>query len=206
MWRRLIRAVARWPWWQKGALLALSPLVALNVTVALVGRSVVSPLSPFFLEEKVTALRAFGAHLPACVWSGHTELAPLIRAAEAKHRIPTGLLRALIETESEQQAHRISAAGAMGPAQLMPQTAAMLHVRDPYDSAQAVDAAARYLAANLRQTHDIRLAVAAYNAGPRAVDDGHMPQNGQTLAYVAKVMRLYEAYRPSVARPMARRR
>jgi soluble lytic murein transglycosylase-like protein len=77
-----------------------------------------------------------------------------------------------------------------------------LDVEDPFDSADAIDGGARYLASNLRRTHgNVRLAVAAYNAGPGAVDDGVMPKNGQTEFYVAKVMKALSRQRATQARP-----
>ena len=79
----------------------------------------------------------------------------------------------------------------MGLGQLMPGTARQLGVSDPFDTATNIDGAARLMAENLRRYRgDVRLAVAAYNAGPGNVN-GRIPQNGQTPGYVAKVMRLY---------------
>ena len=80
----------------------------------------------------------------------------------------------------------------MGPAQLMPGTAAQLKVDDPFDPDEAIEAGARYLAHCLKKTGSVSLAVAAYNAGPGAVN-GTVPQNGQTEIYVAKVMRRFNA-------------
>ncbi len=199
MLRWLARAFWKQPWWLKLAVCVAVPLAALNLTVAFVGRSAIFPLSPFFLEEKGHALLKFGAHLPRCAFSGHTPTPELVLAAERRHRLPHGLLRAVIEAESEDAPHRISAAGAMGLAQLMPGTAAQLDVEDPYDSAAAIEGGARYLASNLRRTRDVRLAVAAYNAGPGAVDDGVMPKNGQTAHYVAKVMKAFWRYQDACA-------
>jgi hypothetical protein len=203
--RWIARALLQRPWWQKLAVCLLAPLAALNLTVAFVGSSAVFPLSPFFLQEKCQALLSFAAHLPSCVWNGHADTSMLIRAAELHHHLPPGLLQAVIEVESEDSPHRISAAGAMGLAQLMPGTAAQLDVDDPFDSKAAIDAGARYLASNLRRTRDVRLAVAAYNAGPGAVDDGVMPRNGQTQQYVAKVMKTLWRHHAAHARPGARR-
>jgi soluble lytic murein transglycosylase-like protein len=112
----------------------------------------------------------------------------LADAADAKNGLPRGLMRAVVTVESGNHAHRISFAGAMGPAQLMPGTAALLGVSDPFDPSQAIDGGARYLAQHLRRTGRVDLAVAAYNAGPGAVN-GSVPRNGETELYVAKVMK-----------------
>lgn len=188
--RRLARAFGRRPLWQRLTILALAPILAINLAVAFFGQSAVFPLSPFFLAEKCRALAQYAQHRPLCVFTGHPPLEPLIAAAEKRHGLPRGLLAALIEVESEGRPHRISPAGAMGPAQLMPGTAALLEVKDPFDSAEAVEGSARFLAQQLKRTRSVRLAVASYNAGPGAVSR-EVPRNGETEAYVAKVMRAY---------------
>jgi soluble lytic murein transglycosylase-like protein len=189
---RLVKFFLRLFWrlslWQKLVVLVCAPLLALNTAVAFFGNSVVFPLSPFFVQEKWQALKTYARHRPLCLLVGHGELSTLAAAAERKHGLPAGLMRAVVTVESGNRAHRISFAGAMGPAQLMPGTAAMLGVDDPFDPEQAIDAGARYLAQQLKRTGRVDLAVAAYNAGPGAVN-GRVPKNGETELYVAKVMK-----------------
>ncbi len=188
MLRFLTRRFRKLRWWVQLAIIALTPLVILNGSVAFFGSSAVFPLSPFYLSEKVTALREYALHRPTCSFFGHDDFGPLLTAAEKKHRLPAGLMHAIVDVESGGRAHRISYAGAMGPAQLMPSTAEMMGVKDPFEPAQAIDGGARYLAQQLaRSRGDIRLAVAAYNAGPGNVR-GVVPRNGQTEFYVAAVM------------------
>lgn len=192
--RGLFRLFRRLAWWQQLAIAAAAPLLALNLTVAFLGESVIFPLSPFYVPQKWAALKAYAAHRPTCLFTGHTDLAPLTRQAEREAGLPAGLMLAIVQTESEGRPHRISWAGAMGPAQLMPGTAAQLKVGDPFDPAEAIFAGARYLAACLKKTGNVSLAVAAYNAGPGAVN-GSVPQNGQTEIYVAQVMRKFTGQR-----------
>jgi soluble lytic murein transglycosylase-like protein len=104
-------------------------------------------------------------------------------------------LAALIQVESKGRVHRISSAGAMGPGQLTPSTARLLGVSDPFNPSEAIDASGRYLAVQLATFHNIRLAVAAYNAGPGAIVNHTVPQNGETEFYVRKVMNAYAANR-----------
>jgi hypothetical protein len=172
-----------------------APLWLLNSAVAFFGHTVVFPLSPFFVREKLRALVTYAAHRPFCLGREHPEIGPLIEAAEARHHLPRGLLAAVVEVESGGQPHRISSAGAMGPTQLMPDTARRLGVSDPFDTTTAVDGAARLLAQHLVRFHRLRLVIAAYHAGPAAVVGG-VPNNGQTPGYVARVMRVYQARRP----------
>lgn len=191
MWRVtkfFLRLFWKLRFWQQLAIVVCAPLALLNTAVAFFGSSVVFPLSPFFLKEKWHALGAYAKHRPLCLLTGHENLAPLAAAAEKKHGLPRGLMSAIVSVESGSRPHRISFAGAMGPAQLMPGTAAMLGVIDPFDPEQAIDAGARYLAQQLKGKGRLDLAVAAYNAGPGAVN-GRIPQNGETELYVAKVMK-----------------
>ncbi|MCY1033557.1 lytic transglycosylase domain-containing protein [Corallococcus sp. BB11-1] len=191
--------IPKWAWL---APCVLVPVVLLNVGVAWLGETQVSPLSFSFLKTKARALGAYAAHRPACMLDAHPPLEPLIADAERRHGIPSGLLRALIQVESETRVHRISPAGAMGPGQLMPDTAAMMRVEDPFDPAPSIDASGRYLAEQLRRFRDVRLAVAAYNAGPGSVN-GRVPRNGETEFYVAKVLAAYEHTRPPAPRKKA---
>lgn len=191
MWRLLkffLRLFGKLPFWQQVVIGVCAPLALLNTSVAFFGSSAVFPLSPFFLKEKWHALGAYAKHRPVCFLTGHDELGPLAAKAEKKYGLPRGLMTAIVAVESGSRPHRISFAGAMGPAQLMPGTAAMLGVDDPFDPEQAIDAGARYLSQMLKRTGRVDLAVAAYNAGPGAVN-GRIPQNGETEIYVAKVMK-----------------
>lgn len=184
--------------------MVLIPLCLLNVTVAWVGRCAIFPLSPFFLKYKLQALGAYALHRPRCVFFDDAEIGPLLAAAEQRHHLPCGLLGAIVQVESGGKPHRISPAGAMGPMQLIPPTARALGVSDPFDPEQAVDGAARYLRAQLIRFHSVRLAAAAYNAGPGSVVGHRVPHNGQTEIYVARVMHALQAERRARCKPPAR--
>jgi soluble lytic murein transglycosylase-like protein len=184
----LVRLFAKLPFWQQLAVVVCAPVLALNLTVATLGHSAIFPLSPFFLKQKWAALELYARHRPWCLLTGHGDLGALTDQAERKYALPPGLMRAIVTVESGNHVHRISFAGAVGPAQLMPATAALLGVSDPFDPAQAIDAGARYLATQLKRTGRVDLAVAAYNAGPGAVN-GAVPHNGETEIYVARVMK-----------------
>ena len=191
MWRVLkffLRLFGKLRFWQQLVLVVCLPLVLLNTSVAFFGSSAVFPLSPFFVKEKGHALITYAKHRPFCLLTGPGELSTLAAAAEKKHGLPRGLMSAIVSVESGGRPHRISFAGAMGPAQLMPGTAALLDVEDPFDPAESIDAGARYLAQQLKRNGRVDLAVAAYNAGPGAVN-GRIPQNGETEIYVARVMK-----------------
>ena len=85
----------------------------------------------------------------------------------------------------------------MGPAQLVPSTARMLGVDDPFDPEEGIDGGARYLHDLLKQFGgNTTLAVAAYNSGPGAVVGGRVPRNGETEFYVDRVIARWKATRP----------
>jgi hypothetical protein len=100
------------------------------------------------------------------------------------------LFRANIAVESGFNPDALSAVGAIGLGQLMPDTAVHLGV-DPYDPEENLRGSARYLLTNLEDFGAPDLALAAYNAGPAAVREyGGIPPYAETLAHVEKVLRL----------------
>jgi soluble lytic murein transglycosylase-like protein len=107
------------------------------------------------------------------------------------HRIDADLLAAVVHAESNGNPRAVSRAGAQGLMQLMPGTAATLGVTDAFAPEQNVSGGTAYLDALLTRYHDnIALALAAYNAGPLAVDRYHgIPPYPETRAYVARVLR-----------------
>ncbi len=117
----------------------------------------------------------------------------LVSQAECRHDLPRGLLDALVIAESMYDSRATSRVGAGGLAQLMPATARELGVADRYDPASNIDAGARYLRQQLDRFGTIALALAAYNAGPGAVErSGGIPRNSETPAYVRRVLGLFD--------------
>jgi peptidoglycan DL-endopeptidase CwlO len=111
----------------------------------------------------------------------------LFEDAGRRHGVSPALLAAVAKVESGFNRSAVSGAGARGLMQLMPSTARGLGV-DPMDPAQAVDGAARLLASHLRTYGSLPLALAAYNAGPGAVNRYNgVPPYAETQAYVTKV-------------------
>lgn len=116
----------------------------------------------------------------------------LFLEAASRYGLDPGLLWAVARAESGLNPRAVSRAGAMGLMQLMPATARALGVTDPFDPAQNLDAGARYLRQQLERFGDIRLALAAYNAGPGAVQQyGGVPPYRETRAYVERVLALW---------------
>jgi soluble lytic murein transglycosylase-like protein len=117
--------------------------------------------------------------------------------AEAAHRyaVPERLIWAVIRVESGFDHRAVSRKGARGLMQLMPETASILGVRDPFDPRQNIHGGTRHLRALLeRFRHDVPLALAAYNAGERPVlQFGGVPPYPETQEYVARVLSFYGA-------------
>lgn len=119
----------------------------------------------------------------------------LIRRAAKRYEIDPELVGAVIRQESGFQESARSPAGAMGLMQLMPDTARDLGVTDPFDAEQNVDGGTRFLRSLIdRYGGRVDLALAAYNAGPGAVDRYRgIPPYAQTQDYVRDVMTSYRA-------------
>jgi hypothetical protein len=121
----------------------------------------------------------------------------IARVAEI-YRVDEALIAAVIQAESGFRPAAVSHKGAMGLMQLMPATARRYGVEDAYDPAQNIHGGTRYLRDLLDMfNNNPELAVAAYNAGENAViRHGHkIPPYRETLAYVPKVMAIYEKLR-----------
>ena len=132
-----------------------------------------------------------GPAFPAQAALTAAELHQLLKHAGAAHNIDADLLAAVVHAESAGQPHAVSRAGAQGLMQLMPATASTLGVSDTFAPDQNIRGGAAYLDQLLTRYHDnIALALAAYNAGPAAVDRYHgIPPFAETRAYVARVIR-----------------
>lgn len=113
----------------------------------------------------------------------------IVRQVAAEHDLDPRLLHAILIVESAYRPDAVSSAGAQGLAQLMPGTARDLGVADPFDPAQNVAGGGAYVAQMLARYDDVRLALAAYNAGPGRVDRaGGVPAIPETQAYVDSVI------------------
>jgi soluble lytic murein transglycosylase-like protein len=114
----------------------------------------------------------------------------IVRASQ-RWNVGAAILAAQLYAESNFNPFARSPAGAQGIAQFMPGTAAALGLRNPYDADQAIDAQAHLMRDLLRRFGSVPLALAAYNAGPAAVErHGGIPPYPETRAYVMKILGL----------------
>jgi soluble lytic murein transglycosylase-like protein len=124
-----------------------------------------------------------------------TQYDAIIEQAAISSALEPNLLRAVIVVESGFNSRAVSKRGAVGLMQLMPATASRYGVSNPYDARQNVHGGARYLKFLIdRFGHDVRLALAAYNAGEDAVqrNGGQIPPFSETMAYVPRVLKIYQ--------------
>ncbi len=126
--------------------------------------------------------------------TSYSELQDIIDKCADKYNIDQELIRAMIQVESGWNTGAVSNKGAQGLMQLMPKTAAMLGVADPFDPADNIEGGTKYIS-DLTDKYrgDVEKALAAYNAGPARVDSGNIP--AVSNRYVRNVMAIYHRLR-----------
>jgi soluble lytic murein transglycosylase-like protein len=132
-----------------------------------------------------------------------------IEQAAARHNVDPNLVRAVVKVESNFNPNAVSRKGAMGLMQLMPSTARQLKVQNPFDPEQNVDAGVRHLKQLLESYGgDIKLTLAAYNAGAGAVArSSGVPRFAETQNYVRRITNLYYGgadFNPGISRDPVR--
>jgi soluble lytic murein transglycosylase-like protein len=149
----------------------------------------------FAADNAKRTFHVYGAASPAAGGAG-TPFGLEIRQAAHRHRLDAGLLTAIVATESSFDPAVVSPRGAIGLMQIMPELAGESAL-DPFEPKANLEIGARYFSRLLnRFDGDVSLALAAYNAGPGAVEKfGGMPPYRETSRFVERVLRLYEAQR-----------
>ncbi|WP_298067807.1 lytic transglycosylase domain-containing protein [uncultured Mailhella sp.] len=124
--------------------------------------------------------------LPRGVWRD------IVRRAAKRYDLPENLISAVIHTESGFNSRAVSPKGARGAMQIMPETQRELSLKDAWDPEANVMAGCSYLARQIARFGSLELGLAAYNAGPEAVERyGGVPPFKETQAYVKRVLALY---------------
>jgi soluble lytic murein transglycosylase-like protein len=160
------------------------------------------PATKESIAAYAAVLRQYNPQMPD--WQSK-DLARHLLITARKEKIDTNMLAAIVSVESSWNTRAVSYAGAIGLGQLMPGTAAKLGV-NPHDPVQNLQGAARYLRGLLerfgRQRDRYALVFAAYNAGPKAVQEyGGIPPYAETQHYVVKVLQAWNALRSMVHLP-----
>lgn len=122
-----------------------------------------------------------------------------IRAAAHRYEVDPLLVKAIIKTESDFNPYAVSRVGAQGLMQLMPDTAKDMEVNDPFDPKQNINGGTKYFRKLLGLFKgDVKLALAAYNAGPTRIrQTGEIPNITETFQYVKKVLSHYDFFKAS---------
>lgn len=185
-----------------GALLTAGPVAAQTETIStmsrdqllqqqlsvLDGRASEQYSNSVRLQPPTVVVPGAPGSIPAFTGSYSGPFLALARDAARRNNIPEDLFLRLVQKESAWNAGAVSHAGAIGLAQLMPATARTLGV-NPHDPAQNLDGGARYLRTQYDTFGSWRLALAAYNAGPGAVQQyGGVPPYQETQNYVAVIL------------------
>lgn len=121
----------------------------------------------------------------------------IINEAAGKYDVDAHLIKAVIMAESSFDPNAVSKKGARGLMQLMPETAVDMQVEDPFDPEENIFGGTKYLRQLLETfNHDKKLALAAYNAGPKRVKDyNSVPPISETEHFVGKVLKYYRKFR-----------
>ena len=178
-----------------GLFAALTLVLSTNAAVRTFGGGYPSLLSPYHMTTKLEALSKLLFHYVTHPFiSDHPTSSPseLIRKTARKRGLPPNFVLAIAKVESGLLPHRVSSAGAMGLMQLMPGTAEMYRVGDPFNSVDSVNGGTAMLSDLWKRYRgDRRRVAAAYNAGP-----GRVPRKGplkklpaETKHYITKVLR-----------------
>jgi soluble lytic murein transglycosylase-like protein len=158
--------------------------------------SVASTVPPGFTPRTAQPSFATATEMSTYDRANREKITEMIRETSDRYRVDPALVRAVIQTESNWNSNAVSRVGAQGLMQLVPGTAQQLGVSNAFDPKQNLDGGVRYLHSLLeRYNGDLDKALAAYNAGPGAVDRaGGIPRYRETRNYVQKVTDSY--YRP----------
>ncbi len=170
------------------------PVPPPNAAAMRAARSAAAEVNEYLGHESTQAATA---KIVAANFRGPTaspeDIDSAIAQAAARHNVDPNLVRAVVKVESNFNPNALSRKGAMGLMQLMPSTAKQLKVKNPFDPEQNVDAGVRHLKQLLESYNgDIKLTLAAYNAGAGAVArSSGVPRYDETQNYVRRITNLY---------------
>ncbi len=170
------------------------PVPPANAAVMRAARSAAAEVSQYVGRESSQSVNAkiVAANFRGTLTTA-ADIDSAIEQAAARHNVDPNLVRAVVKVESNFNPNAVSRKGAMGLMQLMPSTARQLKVNNPFDPEQNVDAGVRHLKQLLESYGgDIKLTLAAYNAGAGAVArSSGVPHYAETQNYVRRITNLY---------------
>ena len=187
-----------------GAAVAVLAIVGVNQSVRTFGDGYPHLLSPYHLENKVSALTRLGIHyLQHPFMKEDRSVRELLRMHARENRLPESLVLAVAQAESNFLPHRISSTGAMGIMQLMPYTAKDMGVDDPFNPTDNIRGGTKYLRYLWnRYRGNLEKIAAAYNWGPGRVSKHKRLRSlpNETRHYVKRVLQLEKRFRQRASR------
>jgi soluble lytic murein transglycosylase-like protein len=165
------------------------PVASANGAAMRAARSAAAEVNQYLEREPESQAPRFVRGMPF----SQQDIDAAIDQAASRHNVDPNLVRAVVKVESNFNPNAVSRKGAMGLMQLMPQTARQLNVTNPFDPQQNIDAGVRHLK-KLMENYggDIKLSLAAYNAGAGAVArSAGVPRFAETQNYVRRITNLY---------------
>ena len=165
----------------------------LNPQLKHVDANIIKENPQISLDRALQEAAALQSNMPASQTATKSQVLNVINQVSKKYDVDEKLVKALIKQESGFNPKAKSKAGAMGLMQLMPSTAKHLGVKDPYNMVQNVEGGVKYLKSMLNKYNgNVILALAAYNAGPNAVDKySGVPPYKETQNYVKNILANY---------------
>jgi hypothetical protein len=156
-------------------------------------QSAASEVNSYLGDKSRRSLTPTYSHSALNVGFTQQDIDAAIDEAATRHNVDPNLVRSVVKVESNFNPNAVSRKGAMGLMQLMPATARSLNVSNPFDPQQNVDAGVRHLKRLLESYGgDVRLSLAAYNAGAGAVArSAGVPRFAETRNYVRRITELY---------------
>lgn len=150
------------------------------------------------VKPPAVAEKPLPVHARKAAYSG------IVEEKAKKHNLDPKLVKSVIRAESNWNHRAVSPKGAMGLMQLMPQTANLMGVSNPFDPEQNIEGGIKYLRHLLtRFNGNLTFALAAYNAGPKTVErKGGIPSIPETINYVQRIMGDYTGVMPMVSIPL----
>ena len=156
------------------------------------------------LVRSVVPVKSSASDAPAIRREPSIDISEMVEKAARDNHVDPLLVHSIIQVESNYNPYAVSAKGAQGLMQLMPPTARDLGVSDSFDPRQNIEAGVRYLKYLQDLYKDDRLALAAYNAGPGAVQKYKwIPPYPETQNYVNRVGEQYGAAKKAAAQHLA---
>jgi soluble lytic murein transglycosylase-like protein len=154
---------------------------------------------PAAVKSPATSEKPMPVHARKAAYSGFVE------EKAKKHNVDPKLVKSVIRAESNWNHRAVSPKGAMGLMQLMPGTASLMGVNNPFDPEQNIEGGVKYLRHLLtRFNGNLTMAIAAYNAGPKTVErKGGVPAIQETVTYVQRVMGDYTGVMPMASIPLS---